>query len=258
MSKSRVTARGLTYRVGDRVLIEDVSFSADTGEFVALIGPNGAGKSTLLRIVGGQLRPEVGEVRLLGRPIDGLSSRELATIRAMLGANPPSDIPFDARTVVEAGRYPFRGLAEASLDEDTHLVERAMVMADVTQLARRRYHTLSSGEQARVMIARVLAQATPISLLDEPTASLDAANGEKALRTFSSDIETGTTVICVLHDLNQAAFYADRILLLSHGRLVGDGTPRDVLESGVLSRVYGHSMKVVDHPFRDCPLVLME
>ncbi|MGB8360689.1 MAG: ATP-binding cassette domain-containing protein [Acidimicrobiia bacterium] len=258
MSETRIAARGLTYRVGDRALIDDVSFSAGAGEFVALIGPNGAGKSTLLRIVGGQLSPEVGEIRLLGNPIAGLSSRELATIRAMLGANPPGDIPFDARTVVEAGRYPFRGLAESTLDEDAHLVHRAMVMADVTELANRRYHTLSSGEQARVMIARVLAQATPISLLDEPTASLDAANGERALRTFSSDMEMGTTVMCVLHDLNQAAFYADRILLLSNGRLIGDGTPRDVLQSGVLSQVYGHGMKVVDHPFRDCPLVLME
>lgn len=257
MSETRVAARGLTYRVGDRALIEDVGFSAVAGEFVALIGPNGAGKSTLLRIVGGQLRADEGEVLLLGNPIDGLSSRELAIMRAMLGANPPSDIPFDARTVVETARYPFRGLPEATLDVDAHLVHRAMVMADVTELANRRYHTLSSGEQARVMIARVLAQATPISLLDEPTASLDAANGEKALRTFSSDVETDTTVICVLHDLNQAAFYADRVLLLSEGRLVGAGTPRDVLQSDVLSEVYGHTMRVVDHPFRDCPLVLM-
>lgn len=257
MSETRIEARGLTHRVGDRTLIEDVTFSAVAGEFVVLIGPNGAGKSTLLKIVAGQLRAAEGEVELLGSSIDGLSSRELATMRAMLGANPPSDIPFDARTVVETARYPFRGLPEATLDRDAHLVHRAMVMADVTELADRRYHTLSSGEQARVMIARVLAQATPISLLDEPTASLDAANGEKALRTFSSDVETDTTVICVLHDLNQAAFYADRILLLSEGHLVGDGVPRDVLQSDMLSEVYGHTMRVVDHPFRACPLVLM-
>lgn len=257
MSEIRVAARGLTYRVGDHTLIDDVSFSAVAGEFVALIGPNGAGKSTLLRMIGGQLKTAAGEVELLGNPIDGLSSRELATIRAMLGANPPSDIPFDARTVVETARYPFRGLPEATLGVDAHLVHRAMVMADVTELANRKYHTLSSGEQARVMIARILAQATPISLLDEPTASLDAANGEKALRTFTSDPETDTTVVCVLHDLNQAAFYADRILLLSEGRLIGFGEPPEVLQSDVLSEVYGHTMRVVDHPFRDCPLVLM-
>ncbi len=257
MSEIRVAARGLIYRVGDRALIDDVSFSAVAGEFVALIGPNGAGKSTLLRIVGGQLPAAEGEVKLMGNSIDGVSSRELATLRAMLGANPPSDIPFDARTVVESARYPFRGLPESTPNKDTLLVDRAMVRADVTELAHRRYHTLSSGEQARVMIARILAQATPISLLDEPAASLDAANGEKALRTFSKDVETDMTVICVLHDLNQAAFYADRILLMSEGHLVGYGTPRHVLQSDMLSDVYGHTMRVVDHPFRDCPLVLM-
>jgi iron complex transport system ATP-binding protein len=257
VSETRVETRDVVYRVGESTLVDHVSFSATAGEFIALIGPNGAGKSTLLEIVGGRLRHADGEIRLLDTPIKSVSARDLATMRAMLGANPPSDIPFDARTVVETGRYPFRGLPEATLDEDAHLVHRAMVSADVTRLADRSYQTLSSGEQARVMIARVLAQASPIALLDEPTASLDAANGEKALQTFSSDLETDTTVICVLHDLNQAAFYADRVLLMSRGRLVGDGRPRDVLRSELLSEVYGHTMRVVDHPFRDCPLVLM-
>jgi iron complex transport system ATP-binding protein len=257
MSETRVEVRDVVYRVGESTLVDHVSFSAVAGEFIALIGPNGAGKSTLLEMVGGRLPHAEGEVRLLDTPVETLSARQLATMRAMLGANPPSDIPFDARTVVETGRYPFRGLPEATLDADAHLVYQAMTMADVTALADRSYQTLSSGEQARVMIARVLAQASPIALLDEPTASLDAANGEKALRTFTSDLETDTTVICVLHDLNQAAFYADRILLLSRGRLIADGPPGDVLRSDVLSEVYGQAMRVVDHPFRDCPLVLM-
>lgn len=257
MSETRVDVDGVVYRVAESTLVADVGFSAAAGEFIALIGPNGAGKSTLLEIVAGRLRPAAGDVRLLGASIRNASARDLAITRAMLGANPPVDIPFDARTVVETGRYPFRGLPEATLDEDAQLVHRAMLMADVLQLADRSYRTLSSGEQARVMIARVLAQASPIALLDEPTASLDAANGEKALQTLTSDLGMEATVICVLHDLNQAAFYADRILLMSEGRLVGDGEPQDVLQSDVLSEVYGQTMRVVDHPFRDCPLVLM-
>ncbi|MGD2102584.1 MAG: ATP-binding cassette domain-containing protein [Acidimicrobiia bacterium] len=257
MSETRVEARDVVYRVGEKTLVDRVSFSAAAGEFIALIGPNGAGKSTLLEIVAGRLRPAAGEIRLLGAPIDGVSTRDLAITRAMLGANPPSDIPFAVRTVVETGRYPFRGLPEATPDEDTLLVDRAMAMADVARLADRSYRTLSSGEQARVMIARVLAQASPIALLDEPAASLDAANGERALQTFSSNLEKETTVICVLHDLNQASFYADRIMLMSEGRLVGIGDPREVLQSEVLSEVYGQTMKVPDHPFRGCPLVLM-
>lgn len=243
--------------MGEKALVEDVSFTADAGEFIALIGPNGAGKSTLLRMVGGQLHGHDGEAVLMGMSVRTLAARELATIRAMLGPNPPTDIPFDARTVVETGRYPFRGRPEITRGEDLRLVDRAMARADVTGLADRSYRTLSSGEQARVMIARVLAQASPIALLDEPTASLDAANGERALRTLASDAETDTTVICVLHDLNQAAFYADRLLLMSEGRLVADGPPRVVLESGTLSDVYRQRIEVVEHPFRQCPLVLM-
>jgi iron complex transport system ATP-binding protein len=238
-------------------LVDDVSFSASAGEFIGVIGPNGAGKSTLLGIVGGQTRPGEGEVCLLGNAIFDMPARELATIRSMLGANPPADIPFAARTVVEAGRYPFRGLPENSLEEDERLVEYALEVADVVSLAARAYRTLSSGEQARVMIARVLAQASPIALLDEPTASLDAGNGEKALRTLSHNPESNATVICVLHDLNQAAFHCDRLLLMDGGRLIRDGTPESVLDGELLSEVYGQTMKVVDHPFRDCPLVLV-
>lgn len=257
MSEIRLAVRGVRFDVGPTRLLDDVSFSSSNGEFVGLIGPNGAGKSTLLGVIGGQLRPDGGEVELLGTSIAGIHSRELATMRSMLGANPPSDIPFVARTVVEAGRYPFRGLPDNTAEEDERLVERAMEIADVARLASRTFRTLSSGEQARVMIARVLAQASPIALLDEPTASLDAANGEKALRALSHDPESDATVICVLHDLNQAAFHCDRLLLMHRGRLLRHGTPSEVLESDVLSEVYGQQIRVVDHPFRNCPLVLV-
>lgn len=252
-----VGVAGVSFDVGDALLVDDVSFSASAGEFLGVIGPNGAGKSTLLGIVGGQTRPSKGDVHLLGSSIFDLPARDLATIRAMLGANPPSDIPFAARTVVEAGRYPFRGLPESSLEEDERLVEYALDVADVASLGDRAYRTLSSGEQARVMIARILAQASPIALLDEPTASLDAGNGEKALRTLSHNPESNATVICVLHDLNQAAFHCDRLLLMDGGRLVRAGTPEEVLDGELLSEVYRQAMKVVDHPFRDCPLVLV-
>jgi iron complex transport system ATP-binding protein len=253
----RLSVRGVSFDIGEIRLLDDVSFSSAASEFVGLIGPNGAGKSTLLGVVGGRLRPQEGVVELLGTSIAGIPSRELATMRSMLGAHPPSDIPFVARTVVEAGRYPFRGLPENTPEEDGRLIARALDIADVAGLASRTFRTLSSGEQARVMIARVLAQASPIALLDEPTASLDAANGEKALRALSHDPESDATVICVLHDLNQAAFHCDRLLLMHRGRLVRQGTPEEVLESDVLSDVYGQEMRVVSHPFRDCPLVLV-
>lgn len=254
MSEPRVAVRSVSLVVSGARLVEEVSFDASAGEFVGVIGPNGAGKSTLLGLVGGQLSPSSGAVDLLGKPIAGVAARDLSTMRSMLGPNPPGDIPFAAKTVVEAGRYPYRGLPESSVDEDARLVEEAMRVADVAPLAKRTYRTLSSGEQARVMIARIIAQSSPIALLDEPTASLDIANGERALRALAG---ANSTVICVLHDLNQAAHFCDRLLLMSEGRLIREGLPEHVLDEEVLSDVYGQSMRVVDHPFRACPLVLV-
>ena len=126
----------------------------------------------------------------------------------------------------------------------------------MAHLSERAYATLSSGEQARVMIARILAQDSPVALLDEPTAALDLANAERAIATLTKPGGTDTTVICVLHDLNVASYFCDHLMLLDGGRLVASGSPKDVLVTELLSQVYRHELKVVDHPFRGCPLVL--
>jgi iron complex transport system ATP-binding protein len=192
---------------------------------------------------------------LLGESIEEMAPRERALVRSFLGANPPSDVPFPVRSVVEAGRYPFSGLADVDEATNHMKVDSAMARADIAHLADRVFTTLSSGEQARVMIARVLAQDCPVALLDEPTASLDLANAERALTVLSHQ-QAGTTTLCVLHDLNAAAFFCDRLLLLSDGQLVSSGAPDHVLEADVLTEVYRQPLKVIDHPFRSCPLVL--
>jgi iron complex transport system ATP-binding protein len=255
--EERIAVKGLTHVIGDASLLDSIDLSVAGGEFVGVLGPNGAGKSTLLSAIAGELRPTSGSVDLMGSRVTSLSSGELARVRSMLGSNPPVDIPFAARTVVEAGRNPYRGTAEGTADRDSQMVESAMARADVGSLAERSFATLSSGEQARVMIARILAQDTPVALLDEPTAALDAASGERALRSLSSDRGSDTTILCVLHDLNQAAFHCSRLLLMDKGRLVSDGAPWDVLDEDLLTSVYSQPMRVVEHPFRDCPLVLV-
>lgn len=251
-----VTVRDVGFEAAGRLLLDDVTFVASPGEFVGIIGPNGAGKSTLLSIVGGSLRPDRGDVELMGRSVRGMSPREQAMVRSFLGANPPSDVPFPVRSVVEAGRYAFSGLEENGETTDRMRVDAAMKRADVAHLSDRVYTTLSSGEQARVLIARVLAQSSPVALLDEPTAALDLANAERALAVLSHPEEATTTVLCVLHDLNAAAYFCDRLLLLSDGRLVCSGSPEEVLESDMLSEIYGQTLKVIEHPYRPCPLVL--
>ena len=257
MSDQRVALEDVTYRIGNAVLVEAVNVEISAGEFVGLIGPNGAGKSTVLSLMAGSLEPTHGSVLLGGIETSKLSIRDLALARAMLGPTPPTDIPFPARTVVEAGRHPYRSLPDHDPDTDDQAVLTAMELAKVAHLSERVYSSLSSGEQARVMIARILAQRSPVALLDEPTASLDVANAENALRSLNADRDRNSTVICVLHDLNQAAYHCDRLVLIDEGNVVSTGAPEDVLDSELLSSIYGESMRVVDHPFRDCPLVLV-
>ena len=256
MSEPSVVASGVSYSVADKSLVDDVSLNVTESEFVGVIGPNGAGKSTLLKLLAGDLEPDAGTIEVLGAPVTGVTIRELALRRAMLGASPPSDVPFSVRTVVNAGRNPHLGLEGNTAELDRRIVDDAMSATDVTSLAERSYQTLSSGEQARVLVARVLAQTTPVSMFDEPTASLDLANAESVLGTLKASASAGGTVLCAIHDLNAAAFHCNRLVLLESGKKIADGEPEEVLTGPILSEAYGYEIKVARHPFRDCPLVL--
>lgn len=256
MDDSRVEVEELTYAVEGVELVRSISLAVGRGEFVGVIGPNGAGKSTLLSLVGGRLKPTRGSVSLLGDDIEGSSPVELALRRSMISRPMMAPVAYTVRTVVEAGRNPHRRMPGNTASTDSAAVDRAMRVTRVDHLASRAYGTLSSGEQARVQIARILAQDSPVALLDEPTASLDLANTEMILSVLTEGLETDHTTICVLHDLNAAAYYANRLLLVSRGEVVADGAPRKVLEPSLLSEVYGTAMTVIDHPTRGSPLVL--
>ncbi|MCP3974592.1 MAG: ATP-binding cassette domain-containing protein [bacterium] len=230
-------ARELTYRVGDAHLLHGVDVSAKPGELVAVLGPNGAGKSTLINLLAGDLEPTSGEVVLGGDSISALDHRRLARLRAVLGQTRPNDNPFTVAEVVAMGAHSRRGS-----DMDLTLVMEAM---DVAHLADRVVATLSGGEQTRVSLARVLVQATPLVLLDEPLAALDIAHQERVLKHLRVVCEEGRTVVAVFHDLNAAAGHADRFVLLSAGEVAAEGSADEVLDAEVLSRVYGHPMEAV-------------
>jgi iron complex transport system ATP-binding protein len=252
-----LTANAVTFRVGSRALVDEVSLELARGEVLALVGPNGAGKSTLLKLLAGDLSPSGGEVTLEGRPLARYGAKELALKRALLPQQTILQFAFTARAVVAMGRHPHLGMAGESAEDDA-VVEAALARTETLSLAERVYPSLSGGEQARVSLARVLAQETPILLLDEPTAALDLRHQQAVLRIARDLAREGTAVLAVLHDLNLAATYADRIALLDEGRLVADGTPWDVLTEDRLSAVFRHPIGVVRHPRRDCPLVLPE
>jgi iron complex transport system ATP-binding protein len=251
-----IEARAAGYRIGNTALLDGVSLALQRGEVLALVGPNGAGKSTLLKLLAGDLRPSAGQVLLDGAPIESYSARALALRRAVLPQQTILQFAFSAREVVLMGRSPHLGFTGSERDHDHAVVDRAMDQTETTALAARAYPTLSGGEQQRVSLARVLAQEAPILLLDEPTASLDIHHQEMVMEVARAIAGQGATVLAVLHDLNLAAATADRIAMLCRGRLAAHGSPRDVFQEALLSAVFEHPMAVMDHPVRDCPLIV--
>ncbi|MFJ5231289.1 heme ABC transporter ATP-binding protein [Kitasatospora sp. NPDC088391] len=237
-----------------RPLLADVRLTVGAGEILALLGPNGAGKSTLLSVLAGDRRPSTGEVRLDGRPLAAHRPLELARRRALLPQHHEVAFPFPAGEVVRMGRAPWAGTPAAA--EDDRAVAAATAATDCAHLAARPFTALSGGERARVALARVLAQDTPLLLLDEPTAALDLRHQELVLRTARARADAGAGVIVVLHDLTLAAAHADRIALLDAGRTVALGPTADVLDAALLSRVYRHPVEVLAHPRGGAPIVL--
>ncbi len=256
MSDPTIVATAVTYRVRDAVLVSDIDLEVGPGELVAVIGPNGAGKSTLLGLLSGILTPSDGEVLVNGINTSRALPGDLALERSILSQRERTDVPYTAAQVVEMGRFPHRRDKTNTRDQDAAAVAEAMSQTDTTRFAGRPFATLSRGEQTRVSLARIIAQAAPIVLLDEPTTALDVAHQERIMNRAVELASQDKTVVAVLHDLNAAAVHADRIIVMNQGAVVADGGSRDVLQADLLTDVYDQPMVVVEHPFRDCPLIL--
>lgn len=249
-----LTASSLNLAYGSRQILSEVSLEVAPGEVLALIGPNGAGKSTLLAALAGDLTPDSGQVILAGQDLASYKPLALARTRAVLLQKTSVAFSYTVRQVVEMGRAPWRGTDRQ--DEDEAAVTAALAATDTTHLAGRDVRTLSGGEAGRAHLARVLAQRTPLLLLDEPTAALDIRHQEQTLALARQAAASGVAVVVVLHDLDLAASYADRILLLAKGQVRADGSPGQVLTSDLLSEVYGYPIEVLAHPVSGRLLVL--
>jgi len=249
-----IEATGLHCRLGDTAVLSDVDLTVAVGEVVALVGPNGAGKSTLLGVLSGDVKPDRGRVELLGQPVASIATREQARLRSVLLQRIGVSFPFSAYEVVLMGRAPWAGTPQA--DDDERQVTSAMTRTDVTHLRDRSFTTLSGGEAGRVAIARILAQATPVMLLDEPTAALDIRHQEAVLTVAREAAGSDVATVVVLHDLNLACAYADRVVVLDRGTVAADGPPEDVCTAELLTAVYQHPIDVVPHPLTGRPLVL--
>ncbi|HVH11995.1 MAG TPA: ABC transporter ATP-binding protein [Longimicrobium sp.] len=241
---------GLTYRYPEssRPAVRDLSIDIPAGATTAVLGPNGSGKSTLLRLLLGVIRPSAGTVDFQDRPLATWGREALAREVGVVPQGEEAVFPMSVRELVAMGRYPHLGAWRREGEADHRAVEDAMDRCDVRDLAARAVPTLSGGERQRARLARALAQEAPTLALDEPTAALDVAH-EMAIFELLRDLaHAGRTVLLVTHNLNLAARYADRLVLLDGGRLAAEGTPAQVLTRETVERVYGWPVQIAPHP----------
>ncbi|MGC8774287.1 MAG: ABC transporter ATP-binding protein [Chlorobaculum sp.] len=238
-----------------RTVLHDVDFEIAEGEFVSLIGPNGSGKSTLLKTATGLLKASEGKVEVFGREVSSLKPRERASLIGVVPQKLDSPMAFTVGEIVMLGRN-LRGRWTGLEGHDYDSVEKAMIYTNVFDLRERRFNELSAGEQQRTALAMALAQEPRIIMLDESIAHLDINHSQEVLRILMNiNREERITVLLVSHDLNLAAQVAGRLMLVQHGRLVKNGSPEEVMQSELLSRVYDCELRVRRDPFSGNPVV---
>ena len=239
-----------------RIIVQALTLDIPPGSFTAIIGPNACGKSTLLRAMAGLLAPTSGQMILDGKAIASLSSREIAQ---RLGLLPQTAIAPEGITVAELvarGRYVHQRLLRQWSEQDRQAVDEALRVTNITDLADRRVEHLSGGQRQRVWISMVLAQQTPLILLDEPTTFLDIAHQMDVLNLLHELNAAGRTIVAVLHDLNHAARYASHVIAMKAGRVIAAGTPADVITAATVSDVFGLETAVIPDPITGNPMVV--
>lgn len=255
----RLHADGVTLGYDDRVISTDLDVTIPDGSFTVIVGPNACGKSTLLRALSRLLKPSLGQVVLDGRAISSIPAKEVAR---RLGLLPQTSIAPEGITVadlVARGRYPHQKLLRQWSREDEAAVVEAMAATGVTELSGRLVDELSGGQRQRVWVAMVLAQETPILLLDEPTTFLDIAHQVELLELCTDlNRDRGNTLVAVLHDLNHACRYATHLIAMKDGAVVAEGAPGDVVTADLVEEVFGLPCRIIDDPVTGTPLVVPE
>jgi iron complex transport system ATP-binding protein len=235
---SRLEAQGLAVALGGRRILAGIDLTLEGGSLIGLIGPNGAGKTTLVRTFVGLVRPAVGTVALDRRPLDTVPRQARARTIGYLPQTAAAAWPLPVRDIVALGRLPYRRPFGGPSPADDAAIDRALSATGTGDLADRRVDTLSGGERARVLLARVLAGEPRLLLADEPVAGLDPYHRLEVIEHLRALADGGTTVVVVLHDLTLAARFCDRVVMMKDGRVAGDGPPASVLSPERLAEVY--------------------
>ncbi len=253
MSKPAVEARSLGCRAGGRVILSDISFTAQKGEFLAVIGPNGAGKSTLLRTLGGINREHTGYALIDGTEISSLSARETARRIAWLHQDSGNIPDFTVRRFAMMSRYPWRPVLSAETAEDSEAADTAIAAAGISELANRRIASLSGGERQLAMLAAAAAQGSETLFLDEPAGALDYERLAAAEEFIVRLHKEGRTVLMVTHDINQALRCADEVLALRGGTQLWKGPSAGLTDGKLLAALYGTEFEFFQKPGRHRP-----
>jgi iron complex transport system ATP-binding protein len=256
----KIEATQLTFRydrADERAVLDHISCVVAAGSFLAVLGPNGSGKTTLLRAISGWLKPRARTVFIDGRDLLSFTRAEVARRLATVSQSTLSEAAFTVEETVLMGRAPHLGFLQPEGQADRAKIDEALAYTDMLHLRHRDVTELSGGELKRVMIAQALAQDTAVLLLDEPTAHLDLSHQHDILALLEKmRREKNLTVVAALHDLNSAARYADRIILLKLGKIEAEGRPEDVITADIIKRVYGAEVVVIPHPKDGRPVVI--
>jgi len=240
--------QGLTIGYEEKTIISDINAEVRTGELIGIIGRNGAGKSTLLKTIRGLLPAKAGQVLYFGKPLASYGEKELARRVAYLQQNVETGFGYTGLDIVLTGRYPYMKWWESEKDEDKELARDCMSYTGTLDLAERPVTEVSGGQKQRILLAKVLAQQTPVLFLDEPTTGLDMVYREEIFRFARELANMGKTILMVVHELDLAAAYCNRIFLLGEGKLLADGTPEQVFTETSLSRAYEADISVEQNP----------
>ncbi|MBM3117589.1 ATP-binding cassette domain-containing protein [Jeongeupia naejangsanensis] len=248
----------VAFTVERRALLRPTSLRFDEGQVCGLIGHNGSGKSTLLKLLARQQAPTAGTLSLDGKPVGEWQSQAFARRVAYLPQHLPSAENLLGRELVEFGRYPWRGLLGRTRTDDRERVARAIELTHTDAFADRLVDTLSGGERQRVWLAMLLAQESRFILLDEPLAALDLAHQVEVMSLIQRlSRELGLGVIVVIHDINLAARYCDRLIALHSGAVLTQGTPAELMNAATLEAIYGLPMRVMPHPVADHAIAIV-
>ncbi|BBO87859.1 ABC transporter ATP-binding protein [Desulfosarcina ovata] len=251
-----IDIHGLCYAYSGIPVLQDLTFAVERSAFFVVIGPNGSGKTTLLKTLAGLQSPSNGEILMGDRPLAQIKRGQLSRQLAYVAQTSDDDCPFTVRELVLMGRAPYLGVLGIEGQADLDIARQAIEFVGLSHLAERPVRHLSGGERQRAQIARAICQQPELILLDEPTAALDLAHQVRVMGLLA-DLKTkrGTTVLMISHDINLAAMYADRILLLVKGHIAACGTPAQVIDEKILCRAYDCHLKVDGSPCGSWPRV---